>query len=64
LVVEIDIDFLNNLNVGNKQIASKRYKNQLKSLASNITDETNLPLRRKILSREWNSKKLAVLNVE
>jgi len=38
LVIEIDVDFLNCLNFGNKQVASKKYKSHLKSLANNISD--------------------------
>lgn len=56
LTIEIDNELLDQLNSGNKQTACKKYKSHIKTFSSNIGEESNCELRKKVLSRELSPK--------
>lgn len=61
LTVQIDLKLIIILNEGNRQIASKIYRNFVKSLIFHIAQKHNLDLRRKVLTRELSATQLANL---
>ena len=58
LAIELETTLFNMKNQGSYWELSEGYKDRCKIIYSNIRDDTNLELRRKVINRNFNSKDL------
>ena len=56
----IDASMVKLLNKGDRNDISRQYKNQWETLLNNIKDDSNLELKRKILTRVFEPTKIAL----
>ena len=62
IATTIDAALVRTLNRGDRMDVSREYKNQWETLLTNIKDEQNLELKRKILSGQFEAGKIALAN--
>ena len=58
----VDAAMVRALNKGDRMEVSREYKSQWETILSNIKDENNLELKRKVLSGAFEPAKVAVAN--